>query len=146
MERLARIRQAEREQIERFLLMEDWRKRITGVIFMTATPRVSMEREKGDLPVKGSRGSIMNEDVLRQMLNTTRATAERLAEQFRIVEVDTSKGSSRDRQQTTERVAGIVLDLIEEQLDEHISAFCQRTRLQPCSRTRPVSRARRQGA
>ena len=117
MERLARIRQAEREQIERFLLMEDWRKRITGVIFMTATPRVSMEREKGDLPVKGSGGSIMNEDVLQQMLNTTRATAERLAEQFRIVEVDTS---APDRRQTTERVAGIVLDLIEEQLDEHI--------------------------
>ena len=120
MERLARIRQAERERIERFLLMEDWRKRITGVIVMTATPRVSMEREKGDLPVKGSGGSIMNEDVLRQMLNTTRETAERLSEQFRIVEVDTSKGSSLDRQQTTERVAGIVLDLIEEQLDEHI--------------------------
>ncbi len=38
MERLARIRPAERHQIERFLLMEDWRKRITGVIVMTAAP------------------------------------------------------------------------------------------------------------
>ena len=119
MERLARIRRAEREQIERFLLMEDWRRRITGVIVMTAAPRVSMEREKGDLPVEGSGGSIMNEDVLQQMLDTTRTTATRLAEQFRIFEIDTSNGS-RGRRQTAERVAGIVLDLIEEQLDEHI--------------------------
>lgn len=119
MERLARIRRAEREQIEQFLLMEDWRRRITGVIVMTAAPRVSMQREKGDLPVEGSGGSIMNEDVLRQMLDTTRATVTRLAEQFRIFEVDTSSGS-RDRRQTAERVAGLVLDLIEEQLDEHI--------------------------
>ncbi len=119
MERLARIRRAERDQIEQFLLMEDWRRRITGVIVMTAAPRVSMERERGDLPVEGSGGSIMNEDVLQQMLDTTRTTAERLAEQFRIFEIDTSNGS-RDRRQTAERVAGIVLDLIEEQLDEHI--------------------------
>ena len=119
MERLARIRRAEREQIEQFLLMEDWRRRITGVIVMTAAPRVSMEREKGDLPVEGSGGSIMNEDVLQQMLDTTRTTATRLAEQFRIFEIDTSNGS-RGRRQTAERVAGIVLDLIEEQLDEHI--------------------------
>ena len=78
-----------------------------------------MEREKGDLPVEGSGGSIMNEDVLQQMLDTTRTTATRLAEQFRIFEIDTSNGS-RGRRQTAERVAGIVLDLIEEQLDEHI--------------------------
>ena len=59
----------------------------------------------------------MNADVLQQMLDTTRATAERLDEQFRIFEIDTSNG---DRQQTAERVADIVLELIEEQLDERI--------------------------
>ena len=82
------------------------------MIVMTAAPRVSMERQKGDLPVEGSGGSIMNEDVLQQMLDTTRTTATRLAEQFRIFEIDTSNGS-RGRRQTAERVAGIVLDLIE---------------------------------
>ena len=46
MERLARIRRAEREQIEQFLLMEDWRRRITGVIVMTAaSPRLDGARE-----------------------------------------------------------------------------------------------------
>ena len=39
--------------------------------------------------------------------------------QFRIFEIDTSN-EPRGRQQTVERVAGIVLELIEEQLDEHI--------------------------
>ena len=61
----------------------------------------------------------MNKDVLQQMLDTTRETAKRLAEQFRIFEVSTSNGS-RDRKQTVERVASIVLDLIDEQLDEYI--------------------------
>ena len=117
MERLARIRPAERKQVERFLLMEDWRRRITGVIVMIASPEVSMEREKGDLPVEGSAGSIMNAEVLQQMLDTTRATAERLQEQFRIREIDTATG---DRRATAQQVAGIVLDLIEEQLDERI--------------------------
>ena len=119
MERLVRIRRAERDQIERFLLMDDWRKRITGVIVMTATPSTSMEREKGDLPVVGSGGSIMNKEVLQQMLDTTRETAKRLRDQFRVFEVNTSNGS-RGRKRTVERVASIVLDLIDEQLDECI--------------------------
>jgi hypothetical protein len=32
MERLARIRPADREAVERFLLLDDWRRRVTGVI------------------------------------------------------------------------------------------------------------------
>lgn len=117
MERVGRILPNERARIEQFLVIEEWRRRITGVIVMTADPRVLMEREKGDLPVESSGG--LNEAVLRQMLETTQETVQRLAEQFRIFEIDTSNGS-RGRQQTAERVAGIVLDLIEEQLDEHI--------------------------
>jgi len=121
MERLARIRKAERELIERFLLMDDWRKRITGVIVMTASPADSMERERGYLPVDGAAGSIMNDDVLRTMLDTTRATAARLRKKhFRIFEVDTSGKASAGPRATAEQVADLVLRLIEEQLDEEI--------------------------
>ena len=121
MERLARIRKAEREQIESFLLMDDWRKRITGVIVMTASPADSMERERGYLPVDGTAGSIMNDDVLRTMLDTTRETAARLRKKhFRIFEVDTSRNASADPRATAEDVADLVLRLIEEQLDEEI--------------------------
>ena len=121
MERLARIRKAEREQIESFLLMDDWRKRITGVIVMTASPADSMERERGYLPVDGTAGSIMNDDVLRTMLDTTRETAARLRKKhFRIFEVDTSRNASADPRTTAEDVADLVLRLIEEQLDEEI--------------------------
>ncbi len=120
MERLARIRPAERELVEKFLLIDDWRRRITGVIVMTTSPRDSMEREKGYLPVEGARGSIMNEEVLEQMLETTRATANRLKNQFRLFEIDTSGGIPDGPQRTAERVAEIVLGLIEEQLEEEI--------------------------
>ena len=64
MERLARIRAADREIIERFLRLDDWRKRVSAVIVMTARPNDSMEREKGYLPVENSQGSIMNSEVL----------------------------------------------------------------------------------
>lgn len=121
MERLARIRRAERESIERFLLMDDWRKRITGVIVMTASPADSMERERGHLPVEGGSGSIMNDDVLHTMLETTRATAARLGRKhFRMFEVDTSRGPSAGPRATTEQVADLVLRLIEDQLEEEI--------------------------
>ncbi len=121
MERLARIRRAERELIERFLLMDDWRKRITGVIVMTASPADSMERERGYLPVDGASGSIMNDDVLRTMLDTTRATAARLGKKhFRMFEVDTSQGASAGPGATAEKAADLVLRLIEEQLEEEI--------------------------
>ncbi len=121
MERLAGIRKAERELIERFLLMDDWRKRITGVIVMTASPADSMERERGYLPVDGAAGSIMNDDVLRTMLDTTRATAARLRKKhFRIFEVDTSGNAPAGPRATAEEVADLVLRLIEEQLDEEI--------------------------
>ena len=121
MERLARIRGAERELIERFLLMDEWRKRITGVIVMTASPADSMKRERGYLPVDGASGSIMNDDVLRTMLESTRATAARLGKKhFRMFEVDTSVGVSGGPEATAEQVADLVLRLIEEQLEEEI--------------------------
>ena len=120
MERLARIRKAERELIERFLLMDDWRKRITGVIVMTTSPADSMARERGYLPVDGASGSIMNKDVLSTMLETTRKTAARLQKRFRIFEVDTSSDVVAGAAETAEHVADLVLGLIEEQLEEEI--------------------------
>ena len=120
MERLARIRRADREAVERFLLLDDWRRRVSGVIVMTVEPRDSMTREMGLLPVTGSKGSIMNEDVLAQMLETTRETVERLKSQFRVFEVDTSGSDPQGPKRTAERIAEIVLTLVEEQLEEEI--------------------------
>jgi predicted NUDIX family phosphoesterase/predicted ATPase len=119
MERLARIRREEREIAERFLLLPDWRKRISGVVVMLASPLDAMQREQGDLPVEGATGSIMNEAVLEQFRTNTRGACSRLANQFRIFEVNTSLPGS-DRKKTAEKVAEIVLDLISEQLEEEI--------------------------
>lgn len=120
MERLNRLRTEDREVIERFLLLPDWRKRITGVIVMTADPADSMKREQGVLPVEDVSGSIMNEAVLTQMLETTRATVERLRKHFRIFTIDTSGTRPDGLRETAETCAGVVLDWIEEQLDEEI--------------------------
>lgn len=79
-----------------------------------------MNREVGLLPVEGSAGSIMNEPVLTQMLATTRETAARMEKAFRIFQVDTSGSDPAGPRRTAERVASIVLDLIEEQLEEEI--------------------------
>jgi predicted NUDIX family phosphoesterase/predicted ATPase len=119
MERLARIRREEREIAERFLLLPDWRKRISGVVVMTASAAHAMEREQGDLPVEGATGSIMNEAVLEQFKTNTEAACNRLAKSFRVFEVNTSMPGS-DKKKTAEKVAGIVLDLISEQLEEEI--------------------------
>jgi predicted NUDIX family phosphoesterase/predicted ATPase len=121
MEQLARIQKEELEIVERFLLMPDWRKRIFGVIVMTASPDDSMAREKGDLPVEGAEGSIMNETWLAKFRQTILSVCKRLDRQFRIFHVDTSEKESRNnRKKTAEKVAGIVLDLVSEQLEESI--------------------------
>ena len=47
MEKLSRLRRDDRERIESFLRMGDWRTRLTAVVLMLASPEDSMEREKG---------------------------------------------------------------------------------------------------
>ena len=121
MEHLSRMKKDDRECVERFLLMEDWRKRISGVIVMTASPQDSMAREKGDLPVEGVSGSIMNEKWLLQFKENILQTCVRLERKFRVFQVDTSQKELKDNaRKTAQKVADIVLDLISEQLEEDI--------------------------
>ncbi len=120
MERLSRIRRKDLDMLSTFLRIDDWRKRITAVIVMTAGAEDSLEREKGLLPVVGG-GSIMNLEVLRQMKKITLKTAERLKRDFRIHKLDTSSKELRGNpKETAERVADIVLGVIDEQLREDI--------------------------
>lgn len=121
MERLARIRGADRELIERFLRLDDWRKRISAVILMIASAEDAMKREEGVLPVEGRKGSIMNREVLNQLKETNLECAERLKNEFRIYKVDTSFGETKDNpKRTAEVVVDLVLTLVEEQIEEEI--------------------------
>jgi len=121
MEHLTRIRKSDREIVERFLLADDWRKRIAAVIVMTSSPTDAMKREYQYLPLEGTAGSIMNVEVLQQMLTMTRNMTESLGNQFRIYTVDTSSGDTKDNpKRTVEVVVDIVLSLIEEHLQEDI--------------------------
>ncbi len=121
MERLERVRTEDRLVIEKLLQIDDWRKRISGVIMMTVSPADAMKRERGLLPVENGKGSIMNPDVLQQMLDTTLAAAERMKQAFRIFHVDTSSGSIKDNpKKTAEHVVDMILNVIEEHLQEDI--------------------------
>lgn len=121
MEQLVRLRPADRERIESFLLIDDWRKRLSGVILMLASPEDSMNREQGLLPVPTSSGSIMNQEVLAQMRKTIQAVAELHKDRFRLFTIDTSKAPYRNKQQKVcESIAEQILTLIEEHIAEEI--------------------------
>ena len=126
MERLERIRPQDRQLIEKFLRIDDWRKRISAVFVMTVSPSDAMTREKGLLPVEGGKGSIMNQDVLNQMLNTTKEAAERMKNDFRIFNIDTSSGQAKDgAKKTAEIVADLAINVIEEHLREDILSLAR---------------------
>jgi len=120
MERLERIRPEERQGIESFLRMADWRRRISAVFVMTASPEDAMQREKGLLPVERQEGPIMNKKVLARMLNTTRKTSQSLKQEFRIFEIDTSAERKGGAKQIAEAVANLALNVIEEHLCEDV--------------------------
>ena len=94
MEKLSRIRKEDRETIQRFLSIDDWRKRVSAVIVMLTSPDVAMKREQGLLPVvdRGGGGSIMNLDVLAQVRTVNKECAELLKRDFRIFQINTSEG------------------------------------------------------
>jgi len=120
MEHLERIRPEERRITEQFLKIGDWRKRISAVFVMTVKPEDAMSREQGLLPVESSQGSIMNQEVLQQMLETTTDTIKNLKGDFRIFEIDTSGTSKDGPKRIAEIVADRALNVIEEHLREDI--------------------------
>ncbi|MCE5271729.1 hypothetical protein LLH00_10650 [bacterium] len=121
LERLARIRGADRRLIEQFLCVDDWKKRISAVIVMIVSPEDAMKREQGVLPVENGKGSIMNPEVLQQFKEKTLECAKRLENDFRIFRIDTSFGETKDNpKRTAEIIADIILNLVEEQIKEEI--------------------------
>lgn len=119
MEKMKRLRKQEREIIEKFLLIDDWRKRIAGVIVMKASAEDAMKRERGYLPVTG-KGSIMNPEVIQQMTANTNMCMERFRNSFKLFDVDTSTSTGSTPQSTAEYVAKLVLSIIEDELDEEV--------------------------
>jgi predicted NUDIX family phosphoesterase len=119
MEKWERIRKAERKAVEDFLMLGDWRKRISGVVVMTASPQDAMQREQGNLPVVGN-GSIMKVDVLQQMLDSTRDCIKRFQGRFTIHEVDTSAALGGNAAKTANDVAELVLSFVENELEEEV--------------------------
>ena len=121
MEQLSRIRAQDRELIQRFLTMEDWRKRMSAVFVMLASPVDSMSREQGSLPVRGAEGSIMNLQILEKIKAVNEQCIEQLSREFRLFPVNTSAGETRDDPvRTAEVVVETILALAEGHVEENI--------------------------
>ncbi|MCY3728963.1 MAG: NUDIX domain-containing protein [Nitrospira sp.] len=121
MERISRIRRDERELIQKFLLIDDWKKRISAVFVMLVSPSDAMKREQGVLPVEGTGGSIMNSEILQQIKEINEECVDQLGKDFRIFSVNTSDGETKENpERTAEVVAEAILGLIEAQLEENI--------------------------
>ena len=121
MEGISRIRPDQKRAIEDFLMIDTWRKRMTAVFVMLASPGDAMDREQGVLPVEGSGGSIMNPEVLKQIGEVNRRCIDQFGEEFRIYPIDTSRGETRNSpRQTAEVVVRTILELMEEHVAEDI--------------------------
>ncbi len=127
MERISRIRPQDRKIIQDFLMIDDWRRRISGVFVMLASPDDAMKRERGLLPVEGAAGSIMNHEVLKQIREVNQRCIEELGSKFRLFPIDTSAGETKDDpKRTAEVVAEAILGLAEEQIAEDVLS-CPKT-------------------
>ena len=121
MERLSRIRRKERELVEKFLTIDDWKKRISAVFVLLVSPKDAMEREQRvRLPVKGKEGSIMNPPVLKQIKDVNEECIERLKTDFQVHRINTSEGETKDPKRTTELVTEVIVSLVENQIAENI--------------------------
>ena len=124
MEKLSRVRQEDRQTIQRFLSIDDWRKRVSAVFVMLTSPSDAMTREQSVLPVVGKGGSIMNTEILQQVKAVSEECADLLSNDFRIFRINTSDGETRDDpKRTAEVVADLVIGLIEEHIAEEILSF-----------------------
>ena len=128
MERISRIRSDEREIIQKFLTLDDWKKRISAVFVMLASPQDAMKREQGVLPVVGSKGSIMNLEVLKQIKVINEQCIDQLGKDFQIYQVNTSFGETKENpERTAEVVTEVILTLIEKQVAEDILSCSKET-------------------
>lgn len=120
MERLRRVKPEDRDKIEQFLRLDDWREKVTGVVLMTANPEDAMQREQGLLKVVGAPGSIMNSSVLHQLRAIYDRAAEELKDDFEIIRIDTSSPGLDNPQGSAEYALDRILDMIELALEERI--------------------------
>ena len=129
MEKISRIRPDERKSIERFLTIDDWRKRISAVFVMLASADDAMVREQQILPVTGRSGSIMNPDTLKLIRTEYESCIRELNNHFRVFGIDTSERKTRNKQQrTAEIVVEHILSLAIEHVDENILC-CPKTKV-----------------
>jgi len=116
LERLKRVHRVDRIELEKLVLLSEWRERISQVFVLTVSPQEAMAREQGLIPISVF-GSIMNVEVLAQTKENALRCARELETHFNIKAIDTTGRIAAD---IARRVAEMVLDTIDAHLDEKI--------------------------
>ena len=118
--RKGKLSNSDLETIERFFLLERWRKSIDLVIYMYTNVEKALEREFKDL-LTSKPGSIMNKEFLNDFLSTAHDVVNKFDENFsRIIKIDTTKTSTIDG---VEKVISEVLTALKTLSDEEIIVF-----------------------
>jgi len=85
-----RLTDVEKDKITEFFMLDLWRNREVAVFLLTADPETSLERET-DSKLIQTHGSVMNDDVLKGLVEAYEAVAQRLGSSFRkLIRLDTS--------------------------------------------------------
>lgn len=116
LEKLKRLSAEDRQTIEKFMLLADWRKRISQVFVLTVDPEEALAREEGHLPIE-VKGSIMNSEVLAQTRANLIDCVREFEGQFNVKKIDTT---GKNTQTTAKAIAEQVLDVIDAHLEEKI--------------------------
>ena len=117
----SRLAKEEYQLIEKFLSINEWRRRISAVIVMTATPEKAIRRERGELlPDDDSLGSIMNPAVLKAVQKNVATSVKDYDKRFNLHVVDTDQSDFNDLKKSSEHIADIILGCVERHLEEKI--------------------------
>jgi predicted NUDIX family phosphoesterase len=120
LERTGKVSSDEAERVADFFTMDRWTSLVDVVFVMTCDPKVSIEREYAD-QLTAKRGTVMQEDTLKQLNDAIETAMKKYARSFRKVsKIDTTNTTTRDG---VARITKEALEALTELLDERICAI-----------------------
>ncbi|MDL2236417.1 hypothetical protein LJC56_01080 [Christensenellaceae bacterium OttesenSCG-928-K19] len=112
-----KIDRDQKKLIDNFLLIDDFAKRIDIVFSFCVNPEISIKREYANL-LTNKLGTIMNEEVLTEYLESIKLTIKKRRKHFhKVLEIDTS---DMDQDNVGEKVTNLTLETLKDLLMERI--------------------------
>lgn len=103
----------ERDQVQAFLCIDDWRNLIDLVLLITTDPETSLKRENQDT-LTSEEGRAMNPETLQQLNTAYDSVKKRYSTEFsEFRPIDTSAEAGTTPRSTASEAAALILDLLE---------------------------------